>query len=112
MDRPEGRRVSRDSIILEVSSQHAAQPLAHLTDGLMHPAVQFRLDALQFRGHPFPDGFAQHTESFLASLAADVGESQEIKRLRFSESALLPVLRREAAKFQEPRFLVVQFQIE
>jgi hypothetical protein len=63
--------------------------------------------------NPFADRLPQHRIHSVASLLdADVRKAEKLERLRFSFSTLLPVLDRERTKFQQPRFLGMQLQVE
>src|SRR5579864_2254259 len=107
------RTVGRHSVITNVSTHDRPQPLAHFGDGVMHASFEFGLHLAQLRLQPFANRLPQDREASVAPLLpTDVGEAEEVERLRFPFSALLPVFGRERAELQQARFLGMQFQAE
>ena len=79
----------------------------------MHPSLKFGFHLVQFRLQPFADRLPQHRKPSIASfLYADMRKAKKVERLRFPFSTPLSLVDRERTKFQQPRFLGVQFQVE
>ena len=106
--RVQRRAVGRHSVITNVSTHDRPQPLAHFRDGVMHASFEFGLYLAQLRLQPFANRLPQDREASVAPLLpTDVGEAEEVERLRFPFSALLPVFGCEWSELQQPRFLVM-----
>src|SRR6266478_2974308 len=111
--RVQRRTVGRHSVITNVSTYDRPQPLTHFRDGVMHAAFEFGLHLAQFRLQPFANRLPQDRKASVPPLLpTDVGEAEEVERLRFPFSALLPVFGCERSELQQPRFLGMQFQAE
>src|SRR5258707_849943 len=111
--RVQRRAVGRHSVITNVSTHDRPQPLAHFRDGVMHASFEFGLHLAQLGLQPFANRLPQDREASVAPLLpTDVGEAEEVERLRFPFSALLPVFGCERSELQQPRFLRMQFQTE
>jgi len=109
--RVQRRAVGRHSVITNVSTNDRPQPLAHFRDGVMHASFELGLHLAQLRLQPFANRLPQDREAPVAPLLpTDVGEAEEVERLRFPCSALLPVFGCERSELQQPRFLGMQFQ--
>src|SRR5437667_6084322 len=107
------RAVGRHSVITNVSTHDRPQPLAPFRDGIMHASFAFALHLAQLRLQPFANRLPQDREASVPPLLpTDVGEAEEVERLRFPFSALLPVFSRERSELQQPRFLGMQLQAE
>src|SRR5438132_11703981 len=111
--RAQRRAVGRHSVITNVSTHDRPQPLAHFRDGIMHAAFEFGLHLAQLRLQPFANRLPQDREASVPPLLpTDVGAAEEVERLRFPFSALLPVFGCERSELQQPRFLGMQLQAE
>ena len=53
---PQGFRVGRDTIVLEVPRENLPQPATLLRDGIMTPAFQLAFDLLEFGPQALGDG--------------------------------------------------------
>jgi hypothetical protein len=103
--------VGRHAVIADVSTYDRAQPPADFRNGVMHAPFELDLDLAQLRLQPFANRLSQHREPSIAPLLpADMRKAEEIERLRFPVSALLPVSGRGRPEFQQSRFLGMQFQ--
>src|SRR5438552_8631218 len=111
--RVQRRAVGRHSVITNVSTHDRPQPLAHFRDGVMHASFEFGLHLAQLRLQPFANRLSQNREpSITPLLPTDVGKAEEVERLRFPFSALLPVFGRERSELQQSRFLGMKLQAE
>src|SRR5437867_492378 len=100
--RVQRRAVGRHSVITNVSTHDRPQPLAHFRDGVMHASFEFGLHLAQLRLQPFANRLSQNREpSITPLLPTDVGKAEEVERLRFPFSALLPVFGRERSELQQ-----------
>jgi hypothetical protein len=107
------RSIHGHPIVAEVSTYHRLLPFAHFGDGFVHPSLKFGFHLVQLRLQPFAHRLPQHRKPSIASLLyADMRKAQEVERLRFPFSTFLPVVDRKRTKFQQPRFLGMQFQVE
>src|SRR5437899_4093406 len=111
--RRQRRAVHRHPVVTDVPTHDRAQPPADFRDGVMHAPLELDLDLAQLRLQPFANRLSQHREPSIAPLLpADVRKAEEVERLRFPVSALLPVSGRVRSELQQPRFLGMQFQAE
>lgn len=77
--------VRRDPVVTDVSPDYRAQPLAHFRNGVVHASLEFGLDLAQLGLQPLANRLPQHREaSITPHLPADVGEAEEVERLRVS----------------------------
>ena len=107
------RVVHGHSVIPEVSTHHRLQPLALFGDGFVHAPLKFDFHRVQFRLQPFADRLPQHRVHSVAPLLhADMRKAEKVECLGLPFSAPLPVVDRKRTKFQQPRFLGMQFQVE
>src|SRR5205807_9651175 len=75
--------------------------------------VEARLHLVQLRLQPFADRLPQHRVHSVAPLLhADMREAEKVECLGLPFSTPLPVVDRKRTKFQQPRFLGMQFQVE
>src|SRR5579863_6940171 len=108
LERPQGREVSRNSVIVEVTLHHRPQPLPVLHHPLMPALAEFLLDCLQLAPQPLLRGLSPNREPVaLPGLPATVRESQKIEGLGFAFPSPLPVFLREPSKFDQSRLLRV-----
>ncbi len=70
------------------------------------------MDGAQLGAHLLATGQPEHHELAAPRGAAAVGESQEVKRLRFALTPPASVLLRKAPELDQPRLLLVQRQPE
>jgi hypothetical protein len=107
------RVVHGHSVIPEVSTHHRLQPLALFGDGFVHAPLKLGFHRVQLRLQPFADRLPQHRVHSVAPLLhADMREAEKVECLGLPFSTPLPVVDRKRAKFQQPRFLGMQFQVE
>ena len=76
----------------------------------MHSLVELRLDASKLSPHAFSDRLAPNCKPSQAILPTDVGEAQEIERLRFHFPPTFPVRFGKPAEFDPARLVRVKFQ--
>src|SRR5208282_3096946 len=93
--------VGGHSMVGEEASDRLRQPAPLFGDRLMHPPPKLLLDFLELGPHAVPAGFPLKLERSPAALAADMGEPQKIKGLRFTKSALLAPSRCKAAELDQ-----------
>src|SRR6266478_3398050 len=107
------RVVHGHPIIPEVSTHHRLQPLALFGDGFMHAPLKLGFHRVQLRLQPFADRLPQHRVHSVAPLLhADMREAEKVECLGLPFSTPLPVVDRKRTKFQQPRFLGMQCQVE
>src|SRR5258706_14458988 len=107
------RVVHGHPIIPEVSTHHRLQPLALFGDGFMHAPLKLGFHRVQLRLQPFADRLPQHRVHSVAPLLhADMREAEKAECLGLPFSTPLPVVDRKRTKFQQPRFLGMQCQVE
>ncbi len=100
-------------VVAEVPTHNRAKPLAYFRDGIMPAPLKFRFHLVQLCLQPFAYRLPQHRVHSVASLLyADMRKAKKVERLRFPVPTFLPVVDREWTKFQQPRFLGMQFQVE
>src|SRR6266700_239245 len=104
--------VAGHGVVVEVSPQHARQPAPLLGDGPVTAPPKLGFHLLKLRPHPLFDGDAPEPEAPVPRLPANMGEAQEIERLRFREPASSPVLRRKAAELDKAGLVRMQLQAE
>src|SRR5271166_4547748 len=104
--------VAGHGVVVEVSPQHARQPAPLLGDGPVTAPPKLGFHLLQLRPQPLFDGDAPEPEAPVPRLPANVGEAQEVERLRLCKAPLSPVRSRKAAELDEAGLVRVQFQIE
>src|ERR1700687_5912831 len=103
--------VHRHALVADVPTHDRSEPFAHFQDGIMHTPFELDLDLAQLRWQPFADRLSQQREPSIAPLLpGDVRKADQVERLRFPVSALLPVSGRERSELQQSRFLGMQFQ--
>ena len=107
------RVVHGHSVIPEVSTHHRLQPLALFGDGFVHAPLKLGFHRVQLRLQSFADRLPQHRVHSVAPLLhADMREAEKVECLGLPFSTPLPVVDRKRTKFQQPRFLGMQFQVE
>src|SRR6266481_5103053 len=107
------RVVHGHPIIPEVSTHHRLQPLALFGDGFMHAPLKLGFHRVHLRLQPFADRLPQHRVHSVAPLLhADMREEEKTECLGLPFSTPLPVVDRKRTKFQQPRFLGMQCQVE
>src|SRR6266511_1816864 len=104
--------VAWHGVVGEMSSHHARQPAPLVGDGQMPASPELGFHLLQLRPHPLLDGDAPEPETPVLGLPTDVGEAQEVERLRLGQAPPLPVRCREAAELDKPGLIRVQLQVE
>src|SRR6266436_6333773 len=110
---PQRILVQGHSVVLDVSTHHRLQPFALFGDGFVHPPLKFGFHLVQLRLQSFADRLPQHREPSIAPLLhADVRKAKKVERFRFPFSTPLPLVDRKRTKFQQARFLGMQFQVE
>jgi hypothetical protein len=107
------RSVHGHSVISEVSTHHRLQPFTLFGNGFVHPSLKLGFYLVQLRLQPFADRLPQHrTHSVAPLLRADMREAEKVECLGLPFSTPLPVVDRKRTKFQQPRFLGMQLQVE
>ena len=107
------RLVPGHSVIPEVPTHHRLQPFTLFGNGFVHPALKFGFHRVQLRLQPLADRLPQHREPPITFLLhTDMCKAQKVERLRFPFSTPPPLVDCERTKFQQPRFLRMQFQVE
>src|SRR4249919_3879132 len=104
--------VAGHGVVVEVSPQHARQPAPLLGDGPVTAPPKLGFHLLQLRPQPLLDGDAPEPEAPVPGLPANVGEAQEVERLRLPKAALSPVRSRKAAELDEAGLVRMQPQAE
>src|SRR5580700_5884712 len=101
------------AVVPDVATHHRLQPFALFGDGSVHAEPKLGFHRVQLCLQSFADRLPQHRIHSVASLLyADMRKSEKVERLRFPFSAPFPVVDRKRTKFQQPRFLGMQFQVE
>ena len=102
-----------DGIVLEPSVDHLSQPATGLPQGAVHAASEFVADLREFLTHSFCDRVSVNREvSPAPSPPTAVGESQEIKGLRFAFSSMLAIVGRVPSKLDQSGLRRVQLEPE
>src|SRR5437667_185131 len=110
---PQRVLVPRHTVIPDVSTHHRLQPLALFGNGFVHATLKFGFHRVQLRLQPFAYRLPQHRKpSITPLLYADVRKAEKVECLGLPFSTPLPVVDRKRTKFQQPRFLGMQFQVE
>src|SRR2546430_1141199 len=100
-------------VIPEVSTHHRLQPLALFRDVFVHAPLKLGFHRVQLRLQSFADRLPQHRVHSVAPLLhADMRKAEKVECLGLPFSTPLPVVDRKRTKFQQPRFLGMQFQVE
>src|ERR1051325_8727654 len=102
--------IPSERMVLVVSAQYAPQPLSDRCHRRVHPPPELLLHLTQFPPPSFAVRDAQDFESAQPVAPADVLESQEGERFRFSLSTLRPIQPREPSEPDQPCLVFVQFQ--
>jgi hypothetical protein len=85
-------QVPRYRVVIEVTAYHTFEPLPLNPDKVMTPATQLLADSKKRRTHTLFDGQSQYLEATPSADTTTVGETQEIKSLRFSKTSF-PAIR-------------------
>ena len=104
------RQIPRYRMVLVVTAQYAPQPFSDLRNRRVHSPAEFLLQFLQFLPPSFAVRNASDFEPAQPVLPADMLESQEGERLRFSLSTLGPVERCEPPESDQPCLVFIQLQ--
>src|SRR5215472_13498919 len=78
----------------------------------MHASPQFLFQGPQLGLLPLTHRLSQDREVPLPGPPANVGEAQEVERLRLAFTTLAPILFRKAAKFDDSRLIGMQLEAE
>ena len=92
---PEQRQASGVAwyrVVVEVALHDRFEPLTGLGQGIVHTLVELRLNASKLSPHALSDRLPPYCKPAQAVLPTDVGEAQEIERLRFPFPPTFPVL--------------------
>ena len=109
--RSQARLVLRYGVVLEIATNHRAQPLPRFRHRCVHPLAQRLPKTLQLGGHPFAYRPAEYREvSPLPAPPTDVGETQKVEGLRLPCPTLLPALGALSPEFDRTSFIRVPFQ--
>ena len=100
-------------MILEISSHHLLQPLHGPRYPRMHSLSQLLPYVFELDCHAFADRFPVYREFARPVVRpTNVGETQKTEGFRLPFSTPIPSLSGKAPKFNQARFLRVQFQPE
>src|SRR5215475_13210151 len=94
-------------VVIEVALHDRFKPLTGLEQGIVHSLVELRLDASKLSPHAFSDRLAPNCKPSQVVLPTDVGEPQEIERLRFPFAPTFPVFLGKPAEFDPARLIRV-----
>ena len=108
----ERRHVCRHGVIGEETPDHLLKPLPLLGYGIVSSPAQLLLDFLEPRTAAVAPGLPFKLENPPAGSAADQCKAQEVESFRLAEAALLAVVHRVAAEFDQPGLLRVKRQRE
>jgi hypothetical protein len=97
-------------VVPEMPVNDRAQPSPHLRDRSVHASPELGFHLAQLRLQPRPDRLPHHREPSIPLLPADVGEAEEVERLRLPLAGALPIFGRKGPEFQQSRLLRVQLQ--
>jgi hypothetical protein len=107
-ERLKPRQISRNSMVVEVSTDDLFQPIPGFRNRSMHAPAQFHPDTPEFRRHPLAHCLTMYRElAAFMDRAAHMRESQKVKRFWFPLPCPLPVLRREAPELYQARLVRV-----
>jgi hypothetical protein len=113
---PEGAQLSDipgHCVVLVVVVDDLPKPCTDDAWTIMHPAAKLDLDSLELRNHPLLRRNAPDGERIgLVATPTEVSEAQEVERLRFSRTTLLPVSGSIASELDQPGLLRMEFQAE
>src|SRR5438105_4281657 len=104
--------VERHSIILVVSAQHCADPLALLFQWAMHASPKFPLQFFQLRLHTLAHRLAYHREPSRPRLPANMREAEKVERFRFALPTTLPSTCCMSTELDHASLLFMQFQLK
>jgi len=113
---PEGAQLSDITghcVVLVVAVDDLPKPCTDVAWAIMHPATELGLDSLELRNHPHlrrnaPDG----ERVGLVPSPTVVSEAQEVERLWFTRTTLLPISGSIAPELDQPGLLRMEFQAE
>src|SRR5262245_41267185 len=111
-ERMQGMDVGGDGVIREVPRHHLLQPLSLLCNRIVPPAFQLVADVPQRPSHTLALGIPAQQESAIATLRADVSESEKVEGFRPSLAPLCTTFGRVLAKFDQAGLLHVESQRE
>ena len=109
---PQGFRVGRDAIVLEVPREDLPQPATLLRDGIVTPAFQLAFDLLEFGPQALGDRVAYQHESSLAGSTTDMREPEERDRFGLTLSLFVAVQAGEPTEPNQPGLLGMKFQLK
>jgi len=110
---PQRRCVHGHPVVADMSTHHRLQPRTLFGDGFMHAPLKLSFHRVQLRLQSLAYRLPQHRKLSITSLLyADMRKAEKVERLRLPFSASLPVVDRERTKFQQPRLLGMQLQVE
>jgi hypothetical protein len=110
---PQGARVPRHRMVVEVALYDRPQPLARLCNGLVPTLAQLLLQRCQLRPHALARRLASDdTGAGLPMPCTDVCEAQKVERLRLAFSSWLPVRDGVWPKLDQARVVWMHFQAE
>jgi len=94
-------QVPRYRVVIEVTAQHTFEPLPLNPDKVMTSAPQLLTDSKKRRTHTLFDGQSQYLEVTPSADTTTVGETQEIKRLRFSQTSFPAIRHSKTTKLNQ-----------
>jgi hypothetical protein len=101
-------QVPRYRVVIEVTAHHTFEPLPLNPDKVMAPATQLLADSEKRRTHTLFDGQSQYLEVTASADTTTVGETQEIKSLRFSQTSFPAIRHSKTTKLDQSCFRGVE----
>jgi hypothetical protein len=101
-------QVPRYRVVIEVTAHHTFEPLPLNPDKVMTPATQLLTDSKKRRTHTLFDSQSQYLEVTASADTTTVGETQEIKSLRFSQTSFPAIHHGKTTKLNQPCFRGVE----
>jgi hypothetical protein len=95
----------QSAVILHVTTNHRAQPLAQLRNGLVHAPLEFGFHLAQLGLQPLTNRLPKHREPSASRLAADVRKAEEGERLGLPLTAPLAIDGCVATEFHQARLV-------
>lgn len=108
----DGPTVAGHGVVGEMSSHHARQPAPLVGDGLVPAVLELVLDLLELGPQSLRDGMTPKPEAAVLALPTDVGQAQEIERLRLPEAPRCPSPSGKAPELDQSGLVGVQLQTE
>jgi hypothetical protein len=108
---PDPATVARHGVVVQPALHDASQPSARFAQRSVHPFSQFRFDRLQCCPNTFRNTVAMDREPTLFScLAAPMGETKKVKRVRTTLATPCTMLNRIATELDQACLAFVKLQ--